>query len=55
MNGKKVKRIRKEFYGGSSTRVEKYMRLPNGQIVSGPERQGYQSIKKESRNVGKKE
>jgi hypothetical protein len=54
MNGKKAKRIRREFYGGSSTSVDKYYKLPNGQIIAGPERQGYKSIKKERKNVGTK-
>jgi hypothetical protein len=59
MNGKKAKKIRREFYGdykengqGFDPYDRTYYLQPNRVIVCDEHRRGYQKAKKESKNVG---
>lgn len=53
MRGKKVKAIRKDFYGDMSPRVRRYfMKQDTGQVIADPARRAYQRLKKEARHGG---
>jgi alanine dehydrogenase len=55
MNGRKAKLIKKAVYKTQEPRKREYKQLQNGQILSDLHRSVYQEMKKECRNMTRKE
>ena len=55
MNKKKLKLIKKAVYKGGDTKVVEYKTTDKGQIVADIQRSVYQVLKRECRNMNKKQ